>query len=120
MSNAKDTYGLMFAVKNDGSESVCQHDSRVLSFVFNGVSITNPFLDESTVVSADPRHYGFVEVDIGGITALRLDLPEAGHFLLTDETGARLPDGESIDRNRLSYYSNGKLQAYCFIGDIPL
>ncbi|MCU9529376.1 hypothetical protein [Pseudomonas mosselii] len=117
MSN---TFGQMFTRNPSGGHSACDYDAAVLSFEFNGMAITNPFVDESTIVQVDPTYYGFAEAQIGFIKALRLNLPEGRYMLLTDETGIKLPDMDDVDRNLLKLYdADGNLSAYCFIGHIP-
>ncbi|MNJ48732.1 hypothetical protein D3C77_439330 [compost metagenome] len=119
-SQPQDCFGLMFSTSPDGGLAAHPHDAAVLSFEYNGMAITNPCLDESTVASADPRGYGFVEAKIGAVTALRLDLPDGDFLMLSDELGLQLPDAASILTTRFSRHtSDGLLQAYCFIGDIP-
>ncbi|MBM5458637.1 hypothetical protein H8F21_13790 [Pseudomonas sp. P66] len=115
-----DTFGQMFTRTPSGSHVVCEYDPDVLWFEYKDMAITNPFVDESTVVEVEPSYYGFYEARIGVIHALRLDQPDGRYMLITDETGTALPDMDQVETATLRLYeADGKLLAYCFIGDIP-
>lgn len=107
-----DNFGLMFCLQQDGSYATTEHDISLLSFEHGGMTITNPCQDESTVVSVDPRYYGFREVNYGAGAALRYDL-EGGEFLLLTYLG----DLEPARLSRCN--SSGMVIAYCFLADVP-
>jgi hypothetical protein len=65
----------------------------VISFVHEGVEITNPFMSSCGRFEVDPRTYGFKEEDrADGFRALVLRFKD-GHIMLTDEGGRQPPEG---------------------------
>ncbi|QBJ04485.1 hypothetical protein HOV23_gp088 [Pseudomonas phage Lana] len=97
------------------------YDARLLAFEHDGMEIRHPFISDCARFSADPRDYGFVEVDTGGgCRALRKDLPSGDYLLLTDSDGQMLKDGDNTDEALLGRYnSEGEPKAYITMGDVP-
>lgn len=120
MPDTPDTFGFMYMVQPDGGDQLVDHDADLLCFEHNGVAITNPMVDESTIAPVDPRkYYGFTQYDAESSSGLRKDLKDGSYLLLTDQTGTALPDFEQSETARLHLFVDGRHTAHCQIGDIP-
>lgn len=120
MQDTPNTFGNMYKVQIDDSEQLVAHDADLLCFEHQGVVITNPMVDESTIVPVDPReYYGFIQLEANSAAPLRKVLQDGSHLLLTDVTGTAMPDLEQPETARLHLFVDGRLTAHCLIGDIP-
>lgn len=72
---------------------ILRFDPKVLGFTSDGQEIFNPMLSPCERFPADPKSYGFIEVQTGGGCVAYDKIFDDGSYLrLTDDSGTGLPD----------------------------
>jgi hypothetical protein len=98
------------------------NDLSLLSFEHEGTCIQNPYLSPCSRFHADPKDYGFHEVQTGGgCKALILQLPDGGSLWLTDEDGISLPNiGDPSTIVLARYDAEGEQMSCVKVSEIPV
>lgn len=83
----------MILYDKKGSWVTVPYRAELLSIPFEGGAVFNPLRTLDNSAFCTPERYGFEVVNTGGgCMGWRLDLPDGGYLLITDEGGSGLPE----------------------------
>lgn len=125
MDNMQSALDVIFTDKpgfmEDENGKILRFDPKVLGFTCEGKDIFNPMLSPCEQSAADPKDYGFIEVETGGgCVALDKIFDDGSYLRLTDDSGTGLPDpADWADALLGRYDSQGETVATISLRHLP-
>jgi hypothetical protein len=111
----------MFILDEHGQYIAAEYDPSLLTFVFEGTEIRDPFTSECSRFEVDPvAAYGFTLISTGGgCEGLARAHEGGGYIFLANSDGLSRPD-QKATANLARYDADGQQVAYIAAKDIPM